>query len=85
MSSPGKTLHTVEKLEKKENFQAIPLLEPLIPIPTDIAHRMSTDSSNAWKVLQAVTAGHLPAEVAALKIGDMNHSRYAMEAFNDTY
>ena len=67
------------------NFEPIPLLEPLVTIPTDIAHQMSTDSSNAWKVLHAVTSGHLPAEVAALKIGEMNHSRYAMIAFTDTY
>ena len=85
MSSTGKTLHAVEKLEKDENFQPIPLLEPLVTIPTDIAHRMSTDSSNAWKVLHAVTSGHLPAEVAALKIGDMNHSRYAMEKHASSY
>ena len=65
----------VDGLEKHSHFQAIPLLEPLVDIPTTIAEQMSTDASTAWKVLRAVTTGHLPAEVAALKMGPMNHSR----------
>ena len=62
-------------LDKMADFPPIPLLEPLVDIPRDILQKMSTDSKIAWKVLQAVTTGHLPDEVAALKIGVMCHSR----------
>ena len=76
----GKLLKVVENLEKKTQFEPIPLLEPLVDIPTDITDRMSTDSKNSWKLLQAVTTDHLPDEVAALKMGELNHSRYGTVA-----
>ena len=65
----------MDKFTKNSSFVPIPLLEPLVNIPADIAEKMSTDSKHAWKLLQAVTSGHLPAEVAAVKIGAMCHSR----------
>ena len=73
----GKAIKSVEDLDKLSSFPPIPLLEPLIDIPSDVADKMSTDSRYAWKLLQAVTSGHLPAEVAAVKIGSMCHSRYS--------
>ena len=65
----------MEGVDKLSTFCPIPLLEPLIDIPSDVADKMSTDSKYAWKLLQAVTSGHLPAEVANLKFGVMCHSR----------
>ena len=65
-------------MAKNSSFVPIPLLEPLVAIPADIADKMSTDSKYAWRLLQAITTGHLPAEVAAVKIGVMCHSRWAI-------
>ena len=64
-------------MERNNNYEAIPVLEPLIKIPTAITNNMSTDQKTAWKVLRAVTSGDLPDEVASLKIGVMCHSRWA--------
>ena len=68
-------LKNVGEYEKLANFTAIPSLEPLVNIPDEIAKNMSTDQDHAWRFLNAVTSGHLSAEVAALKIGVMCHSR----------
>ena len=71
----GKSLKILENYQKKMQFQSIPLLEPLVDIPSDIAKKMSTDSKTALKILNAVNSDHLPPQVAALKIGVICHSR----------
>ena len=66
----------VETLDRKTEFEPIPFLEPLVDISENIASQMSTDSVVAWKYLHAIVKGKLDPEVAALKCGQLSHSRW---------
>jgi len=72
----GKLFSKVEALQRNTELEPIPLLEPLVDISEDIASKMSTDSIVAWKYLHAVFKGKLDPEVAALKCGQLSHSRW---------
>ena len=72
----GKLFSKVETLQRNTEFEPIPLLEPLVDISEDIASKMSTDSVVAWKYLHAVVKGKLDPEVAAVKCGQLSHSRW---------
>src|SRR6218665_3878915 len=62
----GKLLSKVETLERKTEFEPIPLIEPLVDISENIASQLSTDSIVAWRYLHAILKGKLDPEVAAL-------------------
>jgi len=72
----GKLFSKVETLQRNTEFEPIPLLEPIVDISEDIASKMSTNSVVAWKYLHAVVKGKLDPEVAALKCGQLSHSRW---------
>ena len=72
----GKLFSSVNSMERKETFEPIKLLEPVVYIPDDIARTMSTGSSVAWKLLHAIVCGKLEPDVSALKCGKLSHSRW---------
>lgn len=72
----GKLLANVDTLDRKTDFEPIPLLEPLVDISEDILKQMSTDSVVAWKILHSIVKGKLHPKVAALKCGKLAHSRW---------
>ena len=74
--SVGKLFTVVNSMERKEIFEPIHLLEPLVDIPDEVAKKMSTDSSVAWKILKAMVQGKLEPEVSALMCGKLCHSRW---------
>ena len=74
--SVGKLFTGVNSMERKEIFEPIHLLEPLVDIPDEVAKKMSTDSSVAWKILKTIGQGKLEPEVSALMCGKLCHSRW---------
>ena len=61
-------------MERKETFESIKLLEPMVNITDDIGRTMRTDSSVAWKLPHAVVFGKLEADVPDLMCGKLSHS-----------
>ena len=50
----GKTLEIINKIKRVLSFDPIPGLEPLIEIPDEVVKKMSTDSSQCYKLLCAL-------------------------------
>lgn len=72
----GKLFSKVENLERKTEFEPIPLLEPLVDITEDVLSKMSTDSVVAWKYLNAIVTGKLDPEVAGIQCRKLCHSKW---------
>ena len=58
------------------SFLPISGLEPLIEIPDKIVKKMSTDSSQCYRLLCALRAGHLEPTLANILCGSLCHSRW---------
>ena len=71
-----KMLSTVNTVERKLTFPAIPLLEPLVDIPDKIVAEMSQDAKLSYRLVKAMALGELTPELALSKCGKFDHSRW---------
>ena len=72
----GKLLSKVHDLPINYEFKAMPGGEDLILLPEDVVKSLSTDQHNCYLLAKAIKNGQLSKEVAGLKCGPLNHSRW---------
>jgi hypothetical protein len=72
----GKLLHKVNDLPRNYNFTPFSNAESLIQIPEDVVNHMSTDQKNSYRLVEARITGKLTPELAAIKCGLLNTSRW---------
>ena len=75
----GKLLEKVNTLEINPEFTPFPELVDIISIPEDIAKKMSTDQKNCYLLLNAMKSGILSSELANIKCGPLNQSRWLVD------
>ena len=75
----GKLLEKVNTLEINPEFTPFPELVDIISIPEDIAKKMSTDQKNRYLLLNAMKSGILSSELANIKCGPLNQSRWLVD------
>jgi hypothetical protein len=76
----GKLLDSATELEVNLNFTRISVGPPLIKLPDKVIEDLSTDQHYGYKMVCAVRDGVLPAGLALLEIGPLNHSRWLTTA-----
>ncbi|KAG0725912.1 hypothetical protein GWK47_037650 [Chionoecetes opilio] len=81
LSGPiGKLLDSATDFEINPNFTRISVGPPLIKLPDKVIQDLSTDQHYSYKIVCAVRDGVLPAGLALLEIGPVNHSRWLTTA-----
>ena len=70
----GKLLDSVTELDINPNFPQISVGPPLIKLSDTVIQDLSTDQHYGYKIVCAVRDGVLPARIALLEIGPVNHS-----------
>lgn len=76
----GKLLDSVTELDINPNFPRISVGPPLIKLSDKVIQDLSTDQHYGYKIVCAVRDGVLPARIALLEIGPVNHSRWLTTA-----
>ncbi|KAG0715733.1 hypothetical protein GWK47_000101 [Chionoecetes opilio] len=76
----GKLLDSATDFEINPNFTHISVGPPLIKLPDKVIQDLSTDQHYDYKIVCAVRDGVLPAGLALLEIGPVNHSRWLTTA-----
>ena len=64
----GKPFPTTE-LPINYSFAKINIGEPVIHLPDDVLHDLSTDQAYGYKIIRAIRTGHLPKNLALFEIG----------------
>jgi hypothetical protein len=72
----GKKLENINSMKRILSFEPISGLEPLIEIPDKIVKKMSTDSSQCYRLLCALRAGHLEPTLANILCGSLCHRHW---------
>ncbi|QQP40751.1 Uncharacterized protein FKW44_017171 [Caligus rogercresseyi] len=72
--------YSVANLDINPNFNCICVGPPLIKLPDEVIQDLSTDQHYGYKIVCAVREGVLPAKLALLEIGPVNHSRWLTTA-----
>ena len=67
-------------MQIKNNFQVITVGEDLIPLCEKVLKDPSHDQKYGRRMVKAIISGNLPADLAALEIGPVNHSRWLTTA-----
>ncbi|KAJ8387960.1 hypothetical protein AAFF_G00147510 [Aldrovandia affinis] len=81
LSGPiGKLLDSATDLDINPNFSQIFVGSPLIKLPDKVIQDLSTDQHYGYNIVCAVKDGVLPARLALLEIGPVNHSRWLTTA-----
>ena len=73
-------LPKVNELPINFSFKALPGGEDLINLPEDIVKSLSTDQQNCYLLVKAIKTGNLSTDLANLKGGTINHSRWLTTA-----
>ena len=76
----GKLLHKVNDLEVTFSFKALPDTNKVRELPDEIVKSMSTDQKNCYRLISAVQSGKLSSELAKIKCGLLNTSRWLTTA-----
>ena len=76
----GKASDKATKIQIKNNFQVITVGEDLIPLCEKVLKDPSHDQKYGRRMVKAIRSGNLPADLAALEIGPVNHSRWLTTA-----
>ena len=76
----GKALNKVDEMATNYQFIPITIGEDLLVLPNDVVDDMSTDQMHAYKLCQAIRSGNISADLAGLKCGPINHSRWLSTA-----
>lgn len=76
----GKLLHKIDDLEVNYSFKALPDTNKIRELPEYIVNQMSTDQKNCYKLLSAIQTGNLSGELAKIKCGPLNTSRWLTTA-----
>ena len=63
-------------MEKNLTFEPVLATEPVIELPAKIVQEMSTDASLSYRLLSAIRTGQLQPELATMKCGKLNHTRW---------
>lgn len=71
----GKALETVNDLPVVE-FKKMDDAELLSELSIDIYKKLSCDQKYLYRIVNAIIRGDVPASLSALKIGNLNHSRW---------
>ena len=72
----GKASDKATKIQIKNNFQVITVGEDLIPLCEKGLKDLSPDQKYGYRMVKANRSGNLPSDLAALKIGPVNYSRW---------
>lgn len=76
----GKLLPHVTKLPVRERFDAIPVNGELVALSPDVVKDLSTDQMYGYRMVEAISSGQLPTDLAHLGIGPIVHSRWLTTA-----
>ena len=72
----GKLLSKVNELPINYDFKVMSGGEDLIHLTDEVVNSLSTDQHNCYLLANAIKSGQLSKEVASLKCGPLNHSRW---------
>ena len=72
----GKALENVVNLDINSKFVPITVGSPLIELDQDIIDDVSTDQKYGYRIVMAIRAGVIPADLANMDIGPICHARW---------
>ena len=72
----GKALENVVNLDINSKFVPITVGSPLIELDQDIIDDLSTDQKYGYRIVMAIRAGVIPADLANMDIGPICHARW---------
>lgn len=76
----GKLLVSATDMDINPNFTPIVVGPPLVKLPDKVIDDLSTDQHYGYRMVCAIRDGVLPARLALLEIGPVNHSRWLTTA-----
>lgn len=76
----GKALSSVTDLPINSKFAPITVGSDFIELLEAVLNDLSRDQKYGYKMVQAIRKGHVPADLALVEIGPVNHSRWLTTA-----
>ena len=76
----GKALDKVNEMPTNYQFRPITIGEDLVELPEEVVEDLSTDQMHAYKLCQAIRSGNMSVDLALMKCGPIDHSRWLTTA-----